>query len=148
MKVEFVASVAVITPAPEASRKLYVEALGLPLHSEAGGSYLHSEAIAGTKHFGVWPLEQAAQVCFGAPVWPAARPCHRRPWSSRSLVRERLRLQRRNSRAVAMCSCMKRAPSLGGKPSRVFCLQRALLLACPSRRLSTAHLSGSPRSQR
>jgi catechol 2,3-dioxygenase-like lactoylglutathione lyase family enzyme len=68
MKLEFVASIAVITPDPEASRRLYVDTLGLPL---AGEGYLHSEDIPGAKHFGVWPLSQAAEACFGTPDWPA-----------------------------------------------------------------------------
>ena len=71
MNVEFVASVAVITPDPAVSRELYVEALGLPL---AGEDYIHSEQLAGTKSFGIWPLTQAAQTCFGTPDWPADRP--------------------------------------------------------------------------
>jgi catechol 2,3-dioxygenase-like lactoylglutathione lyase family enzyme len=71
MKIEFVASVAVITQAPDESRKLYVDALGLPLE---GDGYVHSEKIDGTKHFGVWPLADAAQACFGTPDWPAERP--------------------------------------------------------------------------
>jgi catechol 2,3-dioxygenase-like lactoylglutathione lyase family enzyme len=62
---------AVITPAPAASRRLYLDALGLPLE---GDDYLHSERIGGAKHFGVWPLVQAAQACFGTPDWPAGRP--------------------------------------------------------------------------
>jgi catechol 2,3-dioxygenase-like lactoylglutathione lyase family enzyme len=68
MKIEFVSSVAVITPDPTQSRRLYVDALGLPLGGEA---YLHSERIPGTKHFGVWPLAQAAEACFGDEEWPA-----------------------------------------------------------------------------
>jgi hypothetical protein len=36
--------------------------------------YLHSEDIGGSKSFGVWPLTQAAQACFGTPDWPADRP--------------------------------------------------------------------------
>jgi len=71
VNVEFVASVAVITPDPAVSRELYVEALGLPL---AGEDYIHSEQLAGTKSFGIWPLTQAAQTCFGTPDWPADRP--------------------------------------------------------------------------
>jgi len=71
VKIEFVASVAVITPDPPRSRRLYVETLGLPLASQSGDGYLHSEAIPGTKHFGVWPLSQAAQACFGSDEWPA-----------------------------------------------------------------------------
>jgi hypothetical protein len=35
--------------------------------------YFHSERIEGCKHFGVWPLSQAAQACFGTPAWPADR---------------------------------------------------------------------------
>jgi len=68
MKIEFVSSVAVITADPRQSRRLYVDALGLPLEGEA---YLHSERIPGTKHFGVWPLAQAAEACFGDEEWPA-----------------------------------------------------------------------------
>ena len=54
-----------------AGRELYVDALGLPLEPDAGGEYFHSEQIGGSKHFGVWPLAQAAQACFGADDWPA-----------------------------------------------------------------------------
>jgi catechol 2,3-dioxygenase-like lactoylglutathione lyase family enzyme len=68
MQIEFIAGMAVVTPDPAASRTLYVEALGLPLE---GDDYVHSERIGGAKHFGVWPLAQAAQACFGAPEWPA-----------------------------------------------------------------------------
>jgi catechol 2,3-dioxygenase-like lactoylglutathione lyase family enzyme len=71
VNVEFVASVAVITADPAVSRELYVEALGLPL---AGEGYIHSEQLPGTKSFGIWPLTQAAQTCFGTPDWPADRP--------------------------------------------------------------------------
>ena len=71
MRVQFIASVAVITDRPQESRALYVDALGLPL---AGDDYLHSEDIAGSRHFGVWPLAQAAEACFGTPQWPADRP--------------------------------------------------------------------------
>jgi catechol 2,3-dioxygenase-like lactoylglutathione lyase family enzyme len=66
--IEFIASMAVITPDPAVSRTLYVDALGLPLE---GDEYVHSESIDGARHFGVWPLAQAAQACFGAPEWPA-----------------------------------------------------------------------------
>jgi catechol 2,3-dioxygenase-like lactoylglutathione lyase family enzyme len=74
LKVEFIASIAVISADPENSRKLYVDALGLPLRSDAGGDYYHSENIAGSRHFGVWPLSQAAHACFGSPEWPADHP--------------------------------------------------------------------------
>ena len=71
MKIEFVASVAVITADPPTSRRLYVDAVGLPL--EGQDDYIHSENIEGSKHFGVWPLAQAAQACFGTSEWPAER---------------------------------------------------------------------------
>ena len=64
MNIEFLATVAVIAPDPMNSRSLYVDALGLPLQGEGDG-YYHSEQIAGCKSFGIWPLSQAAQACFG-----------------------------------------------------------------------------------
>jgi len=72
MNIEFLATVAVITPDPLDSRNLYVEALGLPLQGEGDG-YYHSEQIGGCKSFGIWPLPQAAQACFGTDQWPAER---------------------------------------------------------------------------
>jgi catechol 2,3-dioxygenase-like lactoylglutathione lyase family enzyme len=72
MNIELLATVAVIAPDPIDSRKLYVEALGLPLQGEGDG-YHHSEQIAGCKSFGIWPLSQAAQACFGSDQWPAER---------------------------------------------------------------------------
>jgi catechol 2,3-dioxygenase-like lactoylglutathione lyase family enzyme len=74
MDVQFVTSVAVITPDASVSRKLYVDALGLPLTTSEDDDYLHSEDIEGIKHFGVWPLTQAAQACLGTPDWPVDRP--------------------------------------------------------------------------
>ena len=71
MDIVFVASVAVIAPDPAQSRKLYVDALGLPLAAAGGSEYWHSEQLAGTKSFGIWPLREAAQACFGQPEWPA-----------------------------------------------------------------------------
>lgn len=74
MEVLFIASFAVISPDPVASRALYVTSLGLPLQHAEDDDYWHSEQIGGAKHFGVWPLEQAAQACFGTPIWPSAHP--------------------------------------------------------------------------
>jgi catechol 2,3-dioxygenase-like lactoylglutathione lyase family enzyme len=74
MDIQFIASMAVITPEPEQSRALYVTALGLPLEAAEGDDYLHSEDIPGARHFGIWPLRQAAQACFGSDEWPAGRP--------------------------------------------------------------------------
>lgn len=35
--------------------------------------YVFTEGLPGVKHFGVWPLAQAAQS-FGIETWPADRP--------------------------------------------------------------------------
>jgi catechol 2,3-dioxygenase-like lactoylglutathione lyase family enzyme len=73
MEILFIAGIAVITPDPPRSRELYMDALGLPLGASEGDDYFHSEQIGGSKHFGVWPLAQAAQACFGTSSWPADR---------------------------------------------------------------------------
>jgi catechol 2,3-dioxygenase-like lactoylglutathione lyase family enzyme len=74
MDIELIATVSVIAADPIESRRLYVDALGLPLQAEDGSEYFHSEEIGGAKHFAVWPLSQAAEACFGSPEWPAERP--------------------------------------------------------------------------
>lgn len=75
MQVQFISSVAIITPDPRASRKLYVDALGLPLEAaDEEGDYVFSDKIDGAKHFGVWPLMEVAQACFGTSEWPSDRP--------------------------------------------------------------------------
>ena len=73
MNIEFLSTVAIISPDPSASRRLYVGTLGLPLGGD-GGDYVHSEQIAGCKSFGIWPLAEAAEACFGTPHWPVERP--------------------------------------------------------------------------
>ncbi len=70
MNVEFITSVAPITSDPAASRRLYVDAVGLPLE---GDDYIHSENVPGSRSFGVWPLAQAAEACFGSSEWPPDR---------------------------------------------------------------------------
>jgi catechol 2,3-dioxygenase-like lactoylglutathione lyase family enzyme len=75
MRIAFLSTIAVIAADPPASRRLYVDTLGLPLASGADEEeYLHSEEFTGCKTFGLWPLHQAAQACFGTPTWPADRP--------------------------------------------------------------------------
>lgn len=74
MEIEFIASVSVISADPDASARLYVDALGLPLESAEGDDYRHSESVGGSRHFGLWPLHQAAQACFGTETWPQGRP--------------------------------------------------------------------------
>jgi len=72
MDVLFITSVAVVAADPAASRRLFIDALGLPLEGEGNG-YYSSGNVGGSKHFGVWPLTEAAQACFGTPDWPAGR---------------------------------------------------------------------------
>ena len=74
MKIEFLSTIAVITPDPPGSGRLYADALGLPLEGDGDDQYRHTDQIAGCKHFGVWPLSQAAESCFGSAEWPADRP--------------------------------------------------------------------------
>ena len=50
MNVRFVASVAVVAADPPQSRKLFIDALGLPLEGEGDG-YYSSGSIPGSKHF-------------------------------------------------------------------------------------------------
>lgn len=73
MNIEFLSTIAVIATDPPASRRLYVDALGLPLEGD-GDEYCHSEQIVGCKSFGIWPLSQAAEACFGTSQWPTERP--------------------------------------------------------------------------
>jgi catechol 2,3-dioxygenase-like lactoylglutathione lyase family enzyme len=74
VEIQFIAGVAVVAADPELSRALYVDALGLQLEGSAGSDYFHSGHIGGSKHFGVWPLRDAAKACFGRDEWPADRP--------------------------------------------------------------------------
>lgn len=73
MEIEFIAGVAVVSADPDASARLYVDTLGLPLDAAEGDDYRHSENVGGSQHFGVWPLHQVAQACFGTETWPADR---------------------------------------------------------------------------
>jgi catechol 2,3-dioxygenase-like lactoylglutathione lyase family enzyme len=74
LKVLFIAGFGPITRDPAASKKFYLDALGLPLEAMADNAdYIQSE-LNGAKHFAVWPLFQAAQSCFGADTWPKEIP--------------------------------------------------------------------------
>ena len=74
MEIVFVATIAVITPDPGQSRRLYLDTLRLPLAAAGGSDYLFTDQLSGVKHFGVWPLREAAEACFGSPDWPADLP--------------------------------------------------------------------------
>ncbi|QTE28772.1 VOC family protein [Pengzhenrongella sicca] len=78
MDVRFIASFTVVSNHPTADRRLFRDAIGLPLRSavtaEEDSQYVFSEEIPGAKHFGVWPLAEAAQACFGLDQWPQDHP--------------------------------------------------------------------------
>ena len=76
MDVRFIASFSVVTSSPAEDRTLFLDALRLPLHPPEGDDdgYVYSEAIDGAKHFGVWPLTEAAEACFGTTEWPGSHP--------------------------------------------------------------------------
>lgn len=73
MDVEFVASVAPIVRDAEAARAFYGGALGLSFEG-GDGAYVYTHNLDGTKHFGLWPLSEAASACFGSSEWPSGIP--------------------------------------------------------------------------
>ena len=118
MNIQFIAGIAVIAAAPADSRKLYVGSLGLPLEASEGSDYFHSEQIGGSKHFGVWPLSQAAQAASGARRGRTTAPSRKQVSSSKSRTPTPSRPRRRSCAATASRSCTTRAPSRGGRRSR------------------------------
>jgi catechol 2,3-dioxygenase-like lactoylglutathione lyase family enzyme len=73
VQIAFVASFSPIVCDPGASRAFYRDALGLAFEG-AQDDYVFTEALGGVKHFGLWPLSEAARACFGTPQWPSAIP--------------------------------------------------------------------------
>jgi catechol 2,3-dioxygenase-like lactoylglutathione lyase family enzyme len=74
MHVQFVASVAPIVRDVDAARAFYHDALGLTFEGGGNGDYAYTQRLEGTKHFGLWPLSEAANACFGTRDWPAEIP--------------------------------------------------------------------------
>lgn len=70
MKVLFIASFASVVADPAAARRLFVDGFDLRMEGVVG-DYLFTEQLGGSKHFGLWPLAEAAQACFGTSTWPA-----------------------------------------------------------------------------
>ena len=70
VRVLFIAGFGPISSDLEESRRLYEQALGIHFTVEAG-DYRHTEKIDGAKTFAVWPLSQAAELCFGSGTWPS-----------------------------------------------------------------------------
>jgi catechol 2,3-dioxygenase-like lactoylglutathione lyase family enzyme len=73
MQVQFVTSVAPIVRDVEVSRSFYADALGLGFEGQEG-DYVFTHELEGTKHFGLWPLSEAANACFGTTEWPTEIP--------------------------------------------------------------------------
>ena len=69
MKVLFIAGFGPIASDVEQSRRLYEDALGITFKKEEG-DYRHTEELKGANTFAVWPLDQAAESCFGSSEWP------------------------------------------------------------------------------
>lgn len=73
LQVEFVTSIAPIVRDREAARAFYQDALHLTF--EGGeGDYVFTHRLGGVKHFGLWPLAEAARACFGTEEWPTDVP--------------------------------------------------------------------------
>ena len=73
MEVQFVASFAPIVRDAEVARAFYGDALGLSFEGSEG-EYVFTQKLDGTKHFGLWPLSEAATACFGIREWPSEIP--------------------------------------------------------------------------
>jgi catechol 2,3-dioxygenase-like lactoylglutathione lyase family enzyme len=73
MEVQFVASFAPIVRDAEVARAFYGDALGLSFEGSEG-EYVYTHKLDGTKHFGLWPLSEAATACFGITEWPSEIP--------------------------------------------------------------------------
>lgn len=72
MNILFVAGFGPIAADIPSTTRFYRDALGIAF--EADGDYLHTGGVEGVKHLAVWPLTEAAESCFGTPVWPAHLP--------------------------------------------------------------------------
>ena len=68
MKVVFVAGFGPIVRDMDAALRFYRDTIGLPLEESGDVS---TEKVDGVKHFGLWPLADAAESCFGSREWPS-----------------------------------------------------------------------------
>ena len=73
MEIQFVTSIAPIVRDADASHAFYEDALDLSFEG-VEGDYVFTHKLEGTKHFGLWPLSEAAQACFGTTQWPVDLP--------------------------------------------------------------------------
>lgn len=73
MRIAFVAGFSPIVRDPATSQTFYGQALGIAFEGREG-DYHFTERLEGVKHLGLWPLSEAAQVCFGSREWPDDLP--------------------------------------------------------------------------
>ena len=73
MEIQFLTSIAPIVKDAEISRSFYSSGLGLTFEGQEG-DYVFTHELEGVKHFGLWPLSEAAAACFGVREWPAEIP--------------------------------------------------------------------------
>jgi catechol 2,3-dioxygenase-like lactoylglutathione lyase family enzyme len=73
MKVSFVAGFGPIVRDVDASRAFWGSGLGIALE-EAAPDYWTNDDLDGVKAFALWPLDQAAESCFGTKSWPGEIP--------------------------------------------------------------------------
>ena len=73
------------------SRSFYADGLGLAFEGQEG-DYVFTHELEGTRHFGLWPLTEAANACFGTAEWPAEVRAPRPASSSKSLTSPRQQL--------------------------------------------------------
>lgn len=73
MRVSFIAGFGPIVRDTEHSRAFWADGLGIELAELAPG-YWTTDNMNGVKHFGLWPLSEAAEATFGTPEWPSDIP--------------------------------------------------------------------------
>jgi catechol 2,3-dioxygenase-like lactoylglutathione lyase family enzyme len=139
MDVQFVATIAPIVRDIPASRAFYRDALGLSF--EGGeGDHIYSEQLDGTKHFGLWPLSEAATACFGTSEWPAAIAV---PQASIEFEVPDVAAAAAELQPPATNSCTTRGPNRGGRSPRGCSARKGSSLRSATRLRSTARDPGS-----
>jgi catechol 2,3-dioxygenase-like lactoylglutathione lyase family enzyme len=73
VKVSFVAGFGPIVRDIDASHDFWANGINIEF-SEVSPGYFATDDLEGVKHFGLWPLSEAAENTFGTPDWPADVP--------------------------------------------------------------------------
>ena len=133
MEVQFIASVAPIVRDAKAARAFYADALGL---SFEGGEadYVYTQKLDGAKHFGLWPLSEAATACFGTTEWPSEIPV---PQASIEFEVADVAAAAHELEAKATSCCTAPGPSPGADHRPTAELRRPIWSRSATRRRST-----------